>query len=125
MKYNLKRTRHIRNLYLGISIFLALFGWIYEIFSHGVNSGFMMFAFALPLLFVALPYGFLHKMLKEKRDIRLFESSGAIYRSAIVTAPIGSLFYGVLEIYGTTNRLITVYIIAVPILLLLSLLVKR
>ena len=120
MSYDLKRTGAIRNLYLGISLFLILFGWIYEMFSHGVYSGFMMFAFTLPLLFVVLPYAILHRMLKGKKNLRLSESAGAIYRSAILTATLGSLFNGVLKIYGTTNSLITVYIIAVPILLLLA-----
>ena len=36
--------------------FLALFGAIYEIFSHEVYSYFMLYAFAIPLAMGLLPY---------------------------------------------------------------------
>ena len=37
-------------LYIGITAFIALFGIIYEQFSHGVNSNYMWFAWIRPLI---------------------------------------------------------------------------
>ena len=35
-------------IYLGISVFVFIFGQIYEYFSHGVYSNYMIFAFLIP-----------------------------------------------------------------------------
>ena len=42
-------------IYLAAAIFCALFGAIYEFFSHGVFSFFMIYAFAIPLAAGAFP----------------------------------------------------------------------
>ena len=97
--------------------FLALFGAIYEIFSHEVYSYFMLYAFAIPLAMGVLPYSIL--MLKEKYPDRKFLN---LWNTAIAIFSIGSIFAGVLEIYGTTNSLIIVYPIAGVVMVLLSLL---
>jgi len=97
--------------------FLALFGAIYEIFSHEVYSYFMLYAFAIPLVMGVLPYSIL--MLKEKYPDRKFLN---LWNTAIAIFSIGSIFAGVLAIYGTTNSLIIVYPIAGAIMALLSLL---
>ena len=96
--------------------FLALFAGIYEAFSHGVYSYFMLFAFAAPLMMGVLPYTIL--LLIEKYPNRMFLN---LWNSAIATLSVGSVFAGVLEIYGTTNALIVVYPVAGGILILLSL----
>ncbi len=96
--------------------FLALFGAVYEVFSHQVYSYFMLYAFAIPLMMGILPYGVL--LLKEKYPSKLFLN---LWNTAIATLSIGSLFAGVLAIYGTTNSLIIVYPIAGGILILISL----
>ena len=96
--------------------FLGFFAAIYEAFSHGVYSYWMLFAFAIPLMMGVLPYTIL--LLKEKYPNRLFLN---IWNSAIATLSMGSVFAGVLEIYGTTNSLIIVYPIAGGLLMLLSL----
>ena len=41
--------------YLTASVFCALFGAVYELFSHGVYSYWMIYAFAFPLLLGAIP----------------------------------------------------------------------
>ena len=97
------------------SLFLALFGAIYEIFSHEVYSYFMIYAFALPLLLGALPYTVM--LLKEKYPDRQFFN---FWNTAIATLSIGCVFYGVLAIYGTTNILAVVYPIAGVVLMLLG-----
>ena len=99
------------------TVFLALFGAIYEIFSHEVYSYFMLYAFAIPLAMGVLPYSIL--MLKEKYPDRKFLN---LWNTAIAIFSIGSIFAGVLAIYGTTNSLIIVYPISGAVMVLLSLL---
>ena len=98
------------------TVFLALFGAIYEIFSHEVYSYFMLYAFAIPLAMGVLPYSIL--MLKEKYPDRKFLN---LWNTAIAIFSVGSIFAGVLAIYGTTNSLIIVYPIAGAVMVLLSL----
>ncbi len=98
------------------TVFLALFGAIYEIFSHEVYSYFMLYAFAIPLTMGVLPYSIL--LFKEKYPDRRFLN---LWNTAIATFSIGSIFAGVLAIYGTTNSLIIAYPIAGAVMVLLSL----
>ena len=94
-------------LHLGASAGFALFGAVYERFSHEVYSYWMIYAFAFPLMLGAFPGAvFLRKSYTPgKWAIWL-------WNAAVFTWTTGSVFKGVLEIYGTTNRLILVYWIA-------------
>ena len=99
-------------LYLVAAIFMALFGAIYEIFSHEVYSYYMIYAFALPLCLGVLPslaIGIFDLMIPSPKAARF-------WAYGIATLTVGSAFKGVLDIYGTTNRLIYVYPIAGAIL---------
>ena len=97
------------------SLFLALFGAVYELFSHGVVSYFMVYAFAIPLALGVLPYGLMLLSGNLPGERFLF------FRNvAIATLSVGSLFKGVLEIYGTTNGKAVVYLIAGVLLLIIS-----
>ena len=90
----------------GVSVFLALFGAVYELFSHGVYSYFMIYSFAVPLLGGCLPW-----LLAVKGCIPEPGSwSGLLMALAVSVLSTGSVFRGVLEIYGTTNRLSAVYL---------------
>ncbi len=92
-------------VYLFISLFCALFGAVYEVFSHEVYSYYMIYAFGFPLAGGALPFftlAFASRSLPSKVSLNL-------YHCAIATLTIGSILQGVLEIYGTTNRLIYAY----------------
>ena len=102
-------------VFLGVTIFTALFGAVYELFGHGVFSYFMLYAFAFPLILGVVPYVccLIRKVTRFHRPAIRFWNAG------IITLTVGSLFQGVLEIYGTTNRLAVVYQI-VGILLLLG-----
>ena len=84
--------------------FLALFGAIYEHFSHEVYSYFMIYAFAIPLLLGAVPYGIL-----AGKNVTVSDTTCNLWNCAIATFSVGCLFKGALDIYGTTNRLIMVY----------------
>lgn len=157
-------------IYLAAAVFCALFGAVYEIFSHGVFSFYMIYAFAFPLVLGAVPMlwmglrtaksaeeietpmGFetdtaedlwfepytaeegagtrLQRMGREEESSdsaeyrlnsrenspeadRLFHLPGSLeltaWASGIAALTVGSIFRGVLEIYGTTNRLVIVY----------------
>lgn len=98
------------------TLFLVLFGAVYEMFSHGVYSFFMIYAFVIPLMFGVVTY--IVMLIKGKYPGRLFLN---LWNSAIATFSVGSVFQGVLEIYGTTNALVLVYPIAGGVLAILSL----
>ena len=91
--------------YLFISLFCILFGAVYELFSHEVYSYFMLYAVVIPLGGGALPFftmAFSGAPIPNRVSLNL-------YHSGIAALTIGCLFQGALEIYGTTNRLVSVY----------------
>lgn len=100
-------------VYLLISIFCILFGAVYEIFGHEVYSYFMLYAFVFPLVGGALPF-FIIALSNAEEYPGTFGTS--LYHSGIATLTIGSILRGVLDIYGTTNRLLKVYWILGPAL---------
>lgn len=102
--------------YVYVSVFLALFGAVYEYFSHGVFSYYMAYAFGFTLAGGALPFfhiAFSRAHLPGRACLNL-------YHAGIATLSAGSLFQGALEIYGTTNRLTCVYWIVGTALLLIA-----
>lgn len=92
-------------MYLLVSIVCAAFGAIYELFSHEVYSYFMLYAFLFPLICGTLPFFVLACSRVRLPD----EIACKLYHAGIAALNVGSLFTGVLEIYGTTNRLTAVY----------------
>lgn len=105
-----ERKYYIENIvkakrYLIASIVLALAGAVYEMFSHGIYSNHMIYAFMYPLAMGCLPY------LADNRGIikKAGHLSEVLLLAAIVTLSIGSVIRGVLEIYGTTNFLTGAY----------------
>ena len=107
--------------YFGYSIFFLIFGLIYECFSHGVYSSYMMYAFLIPAILGCLVYGILY-FLNLKTVPNYYASK--IYNSAILTFTLGSIMKGVLEIFGTTNNIIDVYFNLGIILILLSIIIN-
>ncbi|MDO4564770.1 MAG: hypothetical protein Q4C04_04075 [Clostridia bacterium] len=106
-----KQRRHIFQTafaYLLISLLCALFGFVYEQFSHEVYSFYMLYAFAFPLALGVLPF-FTMALFVRRLPSRLPLN---LYHSGLATLTVGSLFQGALEIYGTTSRLTTVYLLA-------------
>ena len=89
------------------TVFLALFGAVYEMFSHGVYSYFMIYTFAIPLVMGVVPYTFM--ILKDMHPNR---APLLLWNSSIATFAVGSMFQGALQIYGTTNSMAVVYPIA-------------
>ena len=104
---------------LGFAIFVALFGAIYEMFSHEVYSYYMIYAFGIPLFF-----GVLCSVLTPalfKRFPREFEA--ALWNLSIVTLTVGSILKGIVDIYGSNNQKLILYPITGCILALLAVLV--
>ena len=95
-----------RNLLGNIAgtVFLALFGAVYELFSHEVYSYFMIYGFAVPLMLGVMPYALL--LISRKVPGR---AALNLWNSGIATLSVGCVFRGVLEIYGTTNSLSVIY----------------
>ena len=99
---------------IGFSIFILIFGIIYEMFSHGVISYYMIFAFLIPLI------NFLINTIFISSKIKVNKFSKNLFSMSIYTFTILSIIKGVLDIYGTTNNLIFVYLIVGLILLVAS-----
>jgi hypothetical protein len=122
-------------IYLIVSIILMIAGAVYEHFSFGVYSNFMIYAFAIPLAGGALPF-----LAKYMRNIRGAKSSSgsaagvtassgaaaetaaaghheAIYHLALATLTAGSIVHGILAICGRPNSLTVIYLIAGLLLL--------
>ena len=99
-------TAKIALVYLILSVFCALFGAVYELFSHEVYSFYMIYAFGFPLVGGALPYGILSAFHLSKSSSLLARN---LYHSGIATLTVGSIVRGVLDIYGTTNSLSRYY----------------
>ena len=51
-----KEVETIIYIYLLVTILCAAFGAVYELFSHGVFSYYMLYAFGVPLLGGVLPF---------------------------------------------------------------------
>lgn len=95
----------IAYIYLICTVLCAVVGAVYEKFSHEVYSYYMIYAFAIPLVLGAIPLfgiGLFGKNIPGKFSLNA-------WNSGIATLTVGSFFKGVLDIYGTTNRLIAVY----------------
>ena len=95
-----------RKCYAAAALGTAIFAAIYECFSHRVYSRAMILAFLYPLLGGLVP-AMLLLFAKEERQPG--EWSRSLWAAGIASLTLGSLFRGVLEIYGTTSRLSAVY----------------
>ena len=91
--------------YLFVTVFTALFGAIYERFSHEVYSYFMIYAFAVPLLLGVLPYSI---MAFKGKTLASVPARNLIH-AGVSTLTVGSVVKGVLDIFGTTNYLAVFY----------------
>ena len=96
--------------YLIAAAAVAAAGAVYEIFSHGVYSYYMIYAFMVPLAGGAIPCLLAAAGGKKRRAGGQGSSlSAKLQLAAVATLTAGSLMKGVLEIYGTTNRLTVIY----------------
>ena len=98
-------------IYLGVSVFVFIFGQIYEYFSHGVYSSYMMYAFLIPFI------GLLNNLIL-KRTVS--DNVTLPWKCGISTLSAGSIYKGVLEIYGTSGTFEIVYLIIGSIFCVMS-----
>lgn len=127
-------------LCLAAAAFCALFAGVYELFSHEVYSWSMIFSFAVPLMLGAFPL--LGIAAYAKRAAGEYEGAECVgddceefcgrgicfpgriarnaWHSGIAALTVGLLFRGVLEIYGTTNLLLTVYFVTAGVLMAIA-----
>lgn len=98
-----------RNICLGASMGVAVFAAVYEMFSHRVYSLFLILAFLIPLVGGALPYSLL---LRNRHGRKPGTLARCFYNSGLAALTAGSMFRGILEIYGTTSRLSLCYRVA-------------
>ena len=120
--------------YLLASIVIAAAAAVYGLFSHGVYSYYMTYAFMIPLLGGALPH-LISVMRRADAAAEGEEQAGAANIPAakdmqlafVATLTAGSLLKGVLDIYGTTNRLLIAYPVMAALILAaaLTVLIKR
>ena len=124
-------------IYLVISVVLAAAGAVYEHFSFGVYSNYMIYAFAIPLVGGAMTYlvsGIMYTSGEADAEGERTERGsnapggaaadrmGALIRTwfwhaAVATLTAGSIMQGILSICGRPNSLTAVYPAAAVLLL--------
>ena len=113
-----RAAKHTRN-YVLVTCLVTLFGGVYERFSFGVWSCFMVFAFAVPLVLGILPWAV---NAARERPVLPSRAARQLWNAGTAALTVGCLFRGILEIYGTASALGTLYWIVGPVLLLFSVL---
>ena len=113
------------------TVFVFVFAKIYGIFSHGVSSAFMSYAFLLPLSLIFFPKllnlctgnrlwnGSLDTEEEEGKKLFLSSLASFLWKSGVAVLTVGSLYKGVLDIYGTSGSFEWVYLV-VGVLILVS-----
>ena len=99
-----KRYLAVMEAYLLAAVCCALFGAVYELFSHEVYSFFMIYAFAFPLLLGVIPF-----FLMYKHERRFPGKAADLVHAGVAALTVGSIMQGVLQIYGTSSPLTAVY----------------
>ena len=99
-----RRYAAVIRAYLLSAVLCALFGAVYELFSHEVYSFFMIYAFAFPLLLGVIPF-----FLMYKHERRFPGKAADLVHAGVAALTVGSIMQGVLQIYGTSSPLTAVY----------------
>ena len=87
------------------SLFCGFFAAVYEHFSHGVYSNYMVWLFLWPLLGAAPAYGL--TLLRSAPCPALAIRN--LWASGVATLTVGSCLKGVFEIYGASAPLVKTY----------------
>ena len=106
--------------YLIVSFICFVFGQVYELFGHGVHSKYMNMAFLIPFFFGT---GLTLLIYSLKIADKIPRVSMNLYNASLATITMYSIFKGILEIYGTTNKLSIIYIYISGLLLIISILI--
>ena len=103
-------------LYICITVFIAIFGFVYEQFSHNVHTLYMYLAWLWVLGFGVIPYLLLYLL-----PIKIMPGfiTECIYNLGVAFLTARSIYCGVIIIYGTTGeQMIMVYSILASICLI-------
>lgn len=84
----------------------ALFGGGYEYFSFGVFSFYMVYAFAFLLV-----GGCGFWKIVGKRRAHIPAGMACLWNAGLATLTTGSVIKGVLDIYGSSNKLVLIFLI--------------
>ncbi len=90
--------------YVRATLFCLVFSAVYEHFSHGVYSVWMVLLFAWPLALGVVP-----ALVCMLRGVRVPVAVRQLWACGVMTLAMGSCLQGVLEIYGTTSGLVAWY----------------
>ncbi len=101
--------------YIGMALFFALLGGIYEMFSHQVYSAFMLLAFLVPVVLGVIP-----SLMAAKKGEGFPAHIVQLYAGGVIMLTMGSVMKGVLDIYGTTNRKVLLFPIIAGAMLLVA-----
>jgi len=93
-------------IFLCVALFCGLISAVYEHFSHGVYSNYMIYLFAFPLIGGALPYAVLGLAPKIRCPS---PASMRTFNSGVAALTVGSCIKGVLDIYGTSSSYQPIY----------------
>ncbi len=112
---NVIKHRITKNLIF--AVICAIFAAIYEYFSHQVYSMFMICAFLFPVILGILPDLFRSRIYDNNGNTefaqgiqrRVPDIALTLQQCGIYILTIGSIFKGVLDIYGTTNSKGVIY----------------
>lgn len=99
--------------YLFATLFCILLSTVYESFSHGVYSNWMIFLFAYPLLLGVVPFG----AFRAEKRFRLGDGALTLWGCGVAALSGGSLITGIMDIYGTKPVFAPIYWTAGAILL--------
>ncbi len=106
--------------YFILSIVVLIISIIYELFSHGVISYYMILSFLIPLIMGTGIYYLIYKINKKS----IYKLPSQIYNSSILTFLLYFILNGILEIYGTTNYKINIYLLLGFLLLITSIILN-
>ena len=109
-------------IYAAITAFVWLFGAVYEHFSFGVYSVYMQYAFTVPLLLGLIP-AVIFAAFKNPKKLRPLARK--LWHDGIAVLTVGSLFTGVLHIYGTSSGWSFLYAFAGAVLMFLAILLHK
>ena len=98
--------------WLIISFLCLIFSIIYESFSHGVYSPFMVFLSLIPFLFGFIPCILLKKVKKPMHS--------RAWQDGVLLLLFGSLLQGIFDIYGTDSPFVKYYFYAGLIMLVIG-----
>lgn len=104
-----KKAKKASVIYCFLAVFCGLFSAVYEHFSHGVYSNYMVWLFLFPLIGGTIPFAVIARQYKLTYPGSL---SVNLYNSGIATLTVGSCFQGILEIYGASSEYLLIYWIA-------------